>query len=154
VRATLTTDVCTAAGRAAVARDAGVAPSAVRMRRAEASTAAPECIFHAGALVLSVSVSGAPQPFAVIDRQDVETSQYWGEKRWTPAPQPVWHEGAEAFWFPGTDQLLTTEGINLVTATLVRWPHVGRRRRRDACAAAARPYLGRIDKALLRGPAP
>lgn len=104
--------------------------------------------------MLSVSVNGGPQPFAVIERQDVETSQYWGVKRWTPAPQPVAREGAEAFWFPGTDQLLTTEGTNLVTATVIRWPRVPRRRWRRAAAAAARPYLGRVDKKLLRGPVP
>ena len=39
-------------------------------------------------------------------------------------------------------------------ATIVRWPHTRVARRRALGTALARPYVGKIDKKLLRGPAP
>jgi hypothetical protein len=126
----------------------------VRERRGHARSDAPQCTFAARRLVLSVSVSGAPQAYAVMERGAEEQAQLFGAKRFTPAPQEVLGEGVDAYWFPGEHLLMTTEGINLITATIERWPGVARRRWKRLAAAAARPYLGRRSRRAPRGPGP
>ncbi len=153
-RATAQTDVCTVKGRAAFAKVVGVSPGAVKQRRTHARSGAAVCVFSAGRVVASVSVSGAPDAFAVMERQAEEQAQIFGAKRFTPAPQLILGLGADAYWFPAQHQVMTTEGINLIAATIVHWPHARVARRRALGTALDRPYLGKIDKKLLRGPAP
>ena len=131
-----------------------MAPGAVRERRTIARSGAAECVFSAGRVVASLSVSGAPEAYAVLERQAEEQAQIFGGKRFTPAPQLITGLGVDAYWFPAQQQVMTTEGVNLITATIVHWRHTRVARRRTLGTALARPYLGRIDKALLRGPAP
>ena len=119
-----------------------------------ARSGAAECVFSAGRVVASVSVSGAPEAYAVLERQAEEQAQIFGAKRFTPAPQLILHLGVDAYWFPAQHQVMTTEGVNLIAATIVRWPHTHVARRRALGTALARPYLGKIVKSLLRGPAP
>ena len=137
-----------------MARFLGVAPTRVRTRRAVARSGAPECVFSVRSLVVSVAVDGAPQAYAVMERGAEEQAQIFGAKRLTPAPQLILGEGAGAYWFPAEHLVMTTEGVNLITATVLRWPGVAHRRWKRLCAAAARPYLGRVAHKLLRGPAP
>ncbi|MGH2908248.1 MAG: hypothetical protein ACRDK8_02990 [Solirubrobacteraceae bacterium] len=146
--------MCTVKGRAAFATRVGVAPEAVGERRERARSGAAECVFSAGRMVVSVSVSGAPDAYAVLERQAEEQAQIFGAKRFTPAPQLITGLGADAYWFPAQHQVVTTEGVNLVTATIVRWPHTPRSRHRALAVALSRPYLGRVSKKFLRGPAP
>ncbi len=153
-RATAKTDVCTVNGRAAFAKRVGVAPGAVKERRTHARSGASECVFSAGHVVASVSVSGAPEAYAVLERQAEEQAQIFGARRFTPAPQLILGLGADAYWFPAQHQVMTTEGVNLIAATIVHWPHTRVARRRALGTALARPYVGKIDKKLLRGPAP
>jgi hypothetical protein len=153
-RATARTDACTKEGRAVFARKLGVAVETVRERRTVERSGAAGCVFSAGPVVASVSVSGAPDAYAVLERQAVEQAQIFGAKRFTPAPQLITGLGADAYWFPAQHQVMTTEGVNLISVTLMRWPHTRVARRRALGEALARPYLGKIDKKLLRGPAP
>jgi hypothetical protein len=153
-RATASTDVCTVNGRAAFAKGVGVATGAVKEKKTHARSGASECVFSAGRVVASVSVSGAPEAYAVMERGAEEQAQLFGSKRLTPAPQLILGEGVAAYWFPAERLVMTTEGINLITATIVRWPDTPARRHRALAAAMARPYLGKVDKKLLRGPAP
>lgn len=146
--------MCTVAGRAAFAKRVGVAAGGVEERRSHARSGAPECVFSAGHVVASVSVSGAPEAYAVLERQAEEQAQIFGAKRFTPAPQLILGLGADAYWFPAQHQVMTTEGVNLIAVTIVHWPHTRVARRRALGTALARPYLGKIDKKLLRGPAP
>ena len=153
-RATASTDVCTSDGRATFAKKVGVGAEAVKETRAHARSGAAECVFKAGRVVASVSVSGAPDAYAVMERGAEEQAQIFGAKRFTPAPQLILGEGVAAFWFPAEHLVMTTEGVNLITATIVRWPRTPARRRRALAAALARPYLGKVSKKFLRGPAP
>jgi hypothetical protein len=153
-RATASTNVCTTAGRAAFAGKVGVAPTTVKERRTHARSGASECVFSAGHVVASVSVSGAPEAYAVLERQAEEQAQIFGAKRFTPAPQLILGLGVDAYWFPAQQQVMTTEGVNLIQATIVHWPHTRTARRRALGTALARPYVGKTDKKLLRGPAP
>src|SRR5579875_3673289 len=129
-RATARTNVCTTAGRAEFARKVGVAVGAVRERRAVARSGAAECVFRAGRVVASVSLSGAPDAYAVMERQAIEQAQIFGGKRFTPAPVLITGLGADAYWFPAQQQVMTTDGVNLIAATIVRWPHTRVARRR------------------------
>jgi hypothetical protein len=153
-RATAKTDVCTVKGRAAFAKGVGVAAASVKERQTHARSGASECVFSAGHVVASVSVSGAPEAYAVLERQAEEQAQIFGAKRFTPAPQLILHLGVDAYWFPAQQQVMTTEGVNLIAATIVHWPHTRAARRRALGTALARPYVGKTDEKLLRGPAP
>jgi hypothetical protein len=152
--ATASTDVCVAKGRDVIARYAHLSPAKVGMRRGHDNSGAANCRFGAGRLVVSVSVSGAPQPYAVMERQAEEEAQIFGAKRLVPAPQYIAHEGIDAYWFPRERYVETTDAVNLITATIVRWPGVPRRRWKRLAEAVARPYLGRLRPDLARGPAP
>ena len=146
--------MCTANGRAAFAHGVGVSPGSVRERRTVARSGAAECVFSARRVVVSVSVSGAPDAYAVLERQAIEQAQIFGAKRFTPAPVLITGLGADAYWFPAQQQVMTTDGLNLIAVTIAHWPHARTRRRRVLGTSLARPYLGRTDKKLLRGPAP
>ncbi|HEX4010786.1 MAG TPA: hypothetical protein VHX62_12285, partial [Solirubrobacteraceae bacterium] len=132
----------------------GVAAGSVKERRTHARSGASECVFSAGHVVASVSVSGAPEAYAVLERQAEEQAQIFGAKRFTPAPQLISGLGVDAYWFPAQHQVMTTEGVNLIAATIVHWPHTHVARRRALGTALARRYVGKIVKKLLRGPAP
>ena len=141
-----------------VARFLGVGVGAVAMRRTRDNAGAAECVFATRArgrpLVVSVAVDGAPQAYAVMERAAEEGAQLFTAKRLSPAPQVVSHLGIGAFWFPGVQHLETTDAVNLITATIVRWPGVDDARRRALAAAAARPHLGPSQPKLARGPVP
>ena len=101
-----------------------------------------------------VSVSGEPQPYAVLERAAEEEAQMFTIPRTTPVPQHVAHLGLDAYWFPEEEHLLTTDAVRLINSTIVSWPRVPKRRWKAVAAAAARPYLGRSNPKLARGPAP
>jgi hypothetical protein len=153
-RANAKTDVCIAKGRAVFASRIGVSAGTVKERRTVARSGAAECVFTAGKVVVSVSVSGAPEAYAVLERQAEEQAQIFGGKRFTPAPQLITGLGVDAYWFPAQHQVMTTEGVNLIAVTIVHWPHTHVARRRALGTALARPYVGKTVKSLLRGPAP
>lgn len=137
-----------------MARALRVPVSAVAERRGFARSDAPQCVFSARGAVVSVAVSGAPQAYAVLMRGAEEQAQIFGAKRFVPAPQEIFGEGVGSYWFPAAHQVMATEGVNLVTTTVVRWPGVPRARLKRAAGAITRPYLGPPSRKTLRGPAP
>jgi hypothetical protein len=148
---------------AAVARFLRVGEGAVATRSiASNSSNAPQCNFtvRAGShkVLLWVSVDSSPQPYAVLERAAEEDAQNFANypKGQLPAPQRVAHLGLDAYWFPGPGpaHLLTTDAVRLITATIVRWPGASRKHWSVLAAAAARPYLGRSQPKLARGPSP
>ncbi len=48
---------------------------------------------------------------------------------------------------------MTTDAVRLITAT-VSWPRASRDQKVALAVAAARPYLGRLELKLARGPSP
>ncbi len=101
-----------------------------------------------------VSVNSEPQPYAVLERAAEEEAQMFTATRTTPAPQHVTHLGLDAYWFPEENHILTTDAVRLITSTIVSWPRVPKSRWKAVASAAARPYLGRSNPKLARGPAP
>jgi hypothetical protein len=101
-----------------------------------------------------VSVNSEPQPYAVLERAAEEEAQMFTTMRTTPAPQHLAHLGLEAYWFPLEQHVLATDAVRLITSTIVSWSHVPKRRWKSVAASVARPYLGRSNPKLARGPAP
>jgi hypothetical protein len=130
-----------------------VPSSAIQTRVTTDNSNAPECFFSVPSqrLRMWVSVGGEPQPYAVLERAAEEEAQMFTATRTTPAPQHVAHLGLDAYWFPEENHVLTTDAVRLITSTIVSWPGVPKTRWR---ALAARPYLGRSNPKLARGPSP
>jgi hypothetical protein len=112
-----------------------------------ANSGSPECDFRArvdgGRVRLSVEVDTAPQAYSVLERTAEEAAQIFGPHRPSPPPQDITGLGLDADWFPEEQHLMTTDGLRLITATVV-WPAARQSRRRALAEVAARPYLGRL----------
>jgi hypothetical protein len=151
--------VCSPTAIAAVAGFLRVGASAVSTRVGTANSGAPECTFRVTlargrTAKLWVSVDSSPQPYAVLERAAEEAQQLFAPTRLSPAPVHVAHLGLDAYWFAEENHVLTTDAVRLITATIVRWPGTPEKHWSRLAAAAARPYLGRSQPKLARGPAP
>jgi hypothetical protein len=133
-----------------------VTAAAIRTRVTTDNSSQPECFFSVPSrrLRMWVSVSSEPQPYAVLERAAEEEAQMFTATRTTPAPQHIAHLGLDAYWFPEENHVLTTDAVHLITSTIVSWRRVPKSRWKALAAAAARPYLGRSNLKLARGPAP
>jgi hypothetical protein len=151
-----TPPVCRPQALAAVGHLLHVGPGAIHTRVTTDNSNAPECFLSVPVrrLRMWVSVNGEPQPYAVLERAAEEEAQMFTATRTTPAPQHVDHLGLDAYWFPEEEHLMTTDAVHLITATIVSWPRVPKWRWKAVAGAAARPYLGRSNPKLARGPAP
>jgi hypothetical protein len=148
--------VCRPAALAAVRSVLRVPLAAVHTRVTTDNSNAPECFVSVPfqRLRMWVSVNSEPQPYAVLERAAEEEAQMFTATRTTPVPQHVAHLGLDAYWFPEEEHLLTTDAVRLITSTIVSWPRVPKQRWKAVAAAAARPYLGRSNQKLARGPSP
>ena len=100
---------------------------------------------------VTVEVDTEAQAYAVLDRTIVEAAQIFGPRRFSAAPVQVPHLGILASWFPEEQHLETTDAVRVVIATIA-WPQARQRRKIALAVAAARPYLGRDQLQLARGP--
>ena len=101
-----------------------------------------------------VSVNGEPQPYAVLERAAEEEAQMFtidADDAGAAARRPP---GPRRLLVSAGEHVLATDAVHLITATIVSWPGVAKRRWKVLAAAAARPYLGRSNPKLARGPAP
>jgi hypothetical protein len=148
--------VCSPAALAALRSVLRVPSAAIHTRVTTDNSNQPECFFSVPVrrLRMWVSVSSEPQPYAVLERAAVEEAQMFTATRTTPAPQHVAHLGLDAYWFPEENHVLATDAVRLITSTIVSWPRVPKPRWKVVAAAAARPYLGRSNPRLARGPSP
>jgi hypothetical protein len=149
--------ICTAKAKAAILRVEHIPADALSTRAAKAGSGYPECVFTLrmrGRRLVRVTVQDdtAPDAYAVMERTVEEAVQIWPVRFQSP-PQHIDGLGIDADWFPEEQHLMTTDAVRLITAT-VEWPR-GRLAQKVALAvAAARPYLGRNQLKLARGPAP
>ena len=148
--------MCRPAALAALRSMLRVSSAAIHTRVTTDNSNAPECFVSVPSrrLRMWVSVSTEPQPYAALERAAEEEAQMFTIPRTTPVPQHVAHLGLDAYWFPEEEHLLATDAVRLITSTIVSWPRVPKRRWKAVAAAAARPYLGRSNPKLARGPAP
>jgi len=135
--------------RAAVARELGVGPGAVKVSLALGGNVEPLCVYVArpkaghGPLTkatVSVNVDSAPQAVWRLMRTVVEASQIFG------APPPGWKRpigeerlGPWASWFPELNALMATNGVDLLDA-IVTWRDANRAQMVALARAAITPY--------------
>jgi hypothetical protein len=146
--------VCRPQASVAVAAMLGVNESSVVRHAGVGSNGAPECRFHAVVagrkVAVVVNVDSSPQPYARLERAIVEAGQQFGAVRGFTPPVTVPKLGIDASWFPDSRDVMTTDGNALITATVV-WPHASQARRRALATAAARAYIGKLNKKELKG---
>ncbi len=145
---------CSATARAAVSTALGVPGAGVTAKASIGNNAYPQCVFRAvlpdgGRVSATANVDTGPQPYFVLERTEVEASQVFTANRLYPAPTPV-KLGLEAWWFPANVQLMTTDGVRLITLT-VDWHGVKQSQRRAFAIAVARTYLTSPRKSAAKG---
>jgi hypothetical protein len=131
--------------RDTAARFLHVAPAHITTAVATGNDGYPECTYATSVpggkrVSLNVDVDTGPQPYFVLERTIVEAAQPFTPTRLSPAPQAVMGLGLEASWFPNRDQLMSTDGLKLLTVT-VAWPGASRNRQVAVATALSRPYL-------------
>lgn len=140
--------VCTPQGRDAVARFFGAQAVSIATHVGIASSGTDTCYFTVklsrGAPVhLSVGDERTVEAYFLLERAITELSQVFAPTRLAPAPETVPHLGLDASWFPAEGYVMTTDGNDLITAT-VNWS-APQARRIALATVAARAYLGPLD---------
>ena len=123
----------------------GVAPTSVVVAVSTGNNAMPQCSFTARAgsrrrVEAIANINSGPQPYFVLERTAIEAGQQFGAERLIALPQAVTGLGLEADWFPNNTQLMTTDGIRLITVT-VNWRRTSQARQRALAETVARRYL-------------
>ncbi len=136
--------VCSPAARDAMAGSLGIAPAAIATRESRGNNTYLQCTFTAraatgGRVVVLVNDDTGPQAYFVLERTAIEAAQVFTVDRKIPAPEAV-NLGIEADWFPYVTQLMATDGVRLIAAT-VTWPHASQRQMRELSIAITRVYL-------------
>jgi hypothetical protein len=136
---------CHQSVRDIVAQSFQVAPASVTTAVGTGNDGNPQCTYATrlpGGKRVSVNadVYTGPQPYFVLERTVVEAAQPFTPTRLSPAPQAVTGLGLDASWFPNRDQLMSTDGLKLLTVT-VAWPGASRNREVAVATAVSRPYL-------------
>jgi hypothetical protein len=135
--------------RTAMARFLAVSPRSIAGRASVANNGMPQCALsvrpNGTARVLAVAnVDTAPQAFFRLERTAVEAAQNFTSPRVVAPPEQITGLGLDADWFPASEQLMTTDGVRLITVS-VSWPNTPAARKRGLAEAVARSYLGRLD---------
>lgn len=139
------TGPCHPAVRVIVARFLRVAPASITTSVGTGNDGYPECTYATSVpggkrVSLNADVDTGPQPYFVLERTIVEAAQPFTPTRLSPAPRAVTGLGLEASWFPDRDQLMSTDGLKLLTVT-VAWPGASPKRQIALATALSRPYL-------------
>jgi hypothetical protein len=139
---------CSAQARRALARSSGIAVDSVLSSPLTSSGGAASCRFSArdrarGSLAVVAELDSAPQAYYRLDREVVEFGQnvIWDHLGARAYPGPISHLGLAADWFPSENQLLTTDGVRLITIIVSSLPADAGGGARVA-ASLARTYLG------------
>jgi hypothetical protein len=139
---------CSARARRALARSSGIAVDSVVSSPFTASGGAASCRFSArdragGSLEVVAELDSAPQAYYRLDREVVEFSQnvIWAHLGERAYPYPIGHLGLAADWFRSENQLLTSDGVRLITIVVSSLPADAGGGARVA-ASLARIYLG------------
>jgi hypothetical protein len=139
---------CSARARAELARSSGIAVDSVVSSPFTASGGAASCRFSARdgtarSLEVAAELDSAPQAYSRLDREVVEFSQnvIWAHLGERAYPYPIPHLGLAADWFPSENQLLSTDGVRLITIVVSSLP-AGAGGGARVAASLARIYLG------------
>src|SRR5205823_3416127 len=95
-------------------------PTSISVTPGISNSAVPRCVFGIGKRQVTALVDSGPQPYFRLERTIVEDAQQFSTVRLEPAPVHVGGLGLDASWFPGEQQLMTTDGRRLITV-IVKW---------------------------------
>jgi hypothetical protein len=137
--------VCKPQSRAAIAAALAIPPASVTGRDGTGNNGMPQCSFSvrvapASTVGVTANVDNAPQAAFRLERTIVEATQVWSAAK-LAAPQNISGLGIGASWFPSEQQLLTSDGVDLITVS-VKWPRTAARKKTALAEAVARTYLG------------
>jgi hypothetical protein len=115
--------VCLQDARDDVARFLAVPSSAVAVAVSTGNNSMPQCSFRARAAAaervdVTANLDSAPQAYFRLERTAIEAGQQFGAVRTVAPPQAVTRLGLEADWFPTEAQLMTTDGVRLITVSV------------------------------------
>lgn len=147
--------LCKPQARELVAHTLAVPAAKITEVPGTGNNAEPQCSFEARLAAgrrfdVTVNVDPSPQPYAVLNRTIVEGQQVFSPTRLTPAPVAVLHLGLLASWFPGPSHLMSTDGVRLVTTT-VMWSGAGQGQEIRLATSLSRLYLGKSRGSLAHG---
>jgi hypothetical protein len=140
---------CAARSRDAVAGFVALPPAQVSTAAGTGNNGMPQCTFtarpaNASAVSATANIYNGPQPYFILERTAVETSQLFGPKRFVAAPTAINNLGIEADWFPNLSQLMSTDGLQLITVT-VHWPGTRPAREIGLAEVLSRTYLKKLS---------
>lgn len=146
--------ICQDRAHRLVAQTLALSQSRVTAVASKGNNGMPQCSFRAvlpGArrFDLTVNVDTSPQPYAVLSRTIEEKQQVFSPTRLVPAPIAVLHLGLLASWFPDDKQLMSTEGVRLITTTVI-WPGARQGQEIRLTTQISRLYLGRPRPSLAK----
>lgn len=147
--------LCTPKARQLVAQTLALPRTHISAVPGTGNNAEPQCSFRAhlaggGRFEVTVNVDPSPQPYTVLSRTIEEGQQVFSPTRLTPAPVAVLHLGLLASWFPGPSHLMSTDGVRLVTTTLI-WSGAKQAREIRFATKISRLYLGKSKPSLAHG---
>ena len=139
---------CSTPSRRALGRSSGIAVASVVSSPFTTRNGAASCRFsardHAGGLLDVVAeLDSAPQAYDRLEREVVEFGQnvIWAHLGERAYPVSIPDLGLAADWFPSEDQLVTSDGVRLITIVVSSVP-AGSGGRARVAASLARSYLG------------
>lgn len=140
--------------RQLIARTLAVPATRIATVPSIGNNARPQCSFKAvlpggRRFAVTVNVDTSPQPYAVLSRTIEERQQVFSPTRLVPAPVGVMGLGLLASWFPDTKQLMSTDGVRLVTASVL-WPGASQGAQQRFGVRISRLYLGRSRPELAK----
>jgi hypothetical protein len=97
---------------------------------------------------VDVIVDSGSQPFPRLERTVEEASQSFVGSRPVGAPEHVPRLGLDGDWFPERDAVMSSDGVRLITATVVDWKGASQGRQETLAVAVTRPFLGPLHKKL------
>ena len=140
--------VCVPSARPTLAAHLRVQVSAVSRTVSKGNNGMPQCVLTVTrpgqpTVRVTVNLDNGAQPYFRLERTSVEASQQFGTKRLYAAPTLIMGLGLDAYWYPDANYAQTTDGVNLITAT-ISWPGSSQAQRQALSVAVARRFLGRI----------
>jgi hypothetical protein len=108
----------------------------------------PQCSFTARladgkAVTVVANLDNAPSPYFRLERTAVEAAQVFTPTPMSPPPDAIAGLGLEADWFPAEKQLMTTDGLRLITVSF-SWPGATKKQEEGVGEAVARTYLKKL----------
>jgi hypothetical protein len=134
---------CAPLARAALASALRATPSAVTPHPFTPPSGVAACRFTAPQLNVVATLDSAPQAYQRFNRTTVEYAQnvLWAHLGAKAYPIDIPHLGLDADWIPPQRELITTDGVRLITVIAATVPAHGQSPEAVA-ARLARTYLG------------